>query len=183
MFACPLSKDSGRVRSEGTIIEERAACREWPAKFADDVTKFRPDVVLFVYGGPPPQERELEGGWHTPCSDTYRRWFAGQVGEALDLLSSTGATVFVAPSAYVRFPFMEWAPLDERTDCMNQVYRDVVAAKPRARIVPLDTFVCPRDRQCIPRIDGVELREDGVHYDNAGGDLVARWVLSQMLLP
>ncbi|MBI2704939.1 MAG: acyltransferase [Actinobacteria bacterium] len=182
LFACPLSSDSGRSRAQGQVVNERAECREWPKYFIEDVYKFRPDVVFMHYGGPPPEQRELAGTWQDLCSPAWDAWYRGQVSEAIDILSTTGATVFIAPAAYSRFPWMDWAAQDPRTDCMSKVYREVAATKPAARILALDRFVCP-DRTCLDEMDGITLREDGIHYDKQAADFMARWVVSQMLAP
>jgi len=181
MFACPLSKDSARTRERGAPpIDERPECRNWPAYFTEDVARFKPDVVLMTFGGPPPEQREIDGQFTGLCESRFGSWYRRQVSRALDILSDGGATVFVAPQAYTRFPFVDWSSRDDLTDCMNSVYREVVPTEPRARLVPLDSFVCPARDRCVETMEGVKLREDGIHFDHEGSDYIARWLISQM---
>jgi lysophospholipase L1-like esterase len=75
---------------------------------------------------------------------------------------------------------------DRRTDCLNAVYREAAAARPDvARVLPVDEWVCPpADRpECIGVLDGVNLREDGVHFEGEGADVAARWIVEQLYGP
>jgi peptidoglycan/LPS O-acetylase OafA/YrhL len=181
MFACPLTRDSLRVRDGGEIITANADCARWPEFWKDDINRYRPDVVLVMFGGPPPTERDIDGGWYGPCSAQYDQWFSQNVGDAIDLLASRGAMVFVAPAAYARFPFMDFSKLDPLTDCMNRDIDGVVRTHPKSRELPIDKFICPGRDDCVEFKDGVNLREDGIHYTGDGAVYMSRWVTAQMV--
>jgi hypothetical protein len=180
-FGCPLTRDSIHQRDDKSEITNNADCQKWPTFWIDDINRFRPDVVLMVFGGPPPLQRDIPGGWAGPCDASFIQWYTKNVNDAIDVLSSKGAMVFVAPEAYPRFPFEDWKTLDPLVDCMTRVYDSVVASKPLARVVPIDRFVCPSRESCIEDKDGVHLRDDGIHYTGAGADYMARWLAGQML--
>jgi peptidoglycan/LPS O-acetylase OafA/YrhL len=181
VFGCPLIRDAFHQRDGGDVLNISTGCAQWPANWADDVNRFRPDVVMMMFGGPPPVQRDIPGGWAGPCDASYNQWYTKSVSDAVDILSSKGAMVFVAPGAYSRFPFMDFAKLDPLTDCQNKVYDDVVKTKPRARILPIDSFVCPTRGTCAQQMDGINLRDDGVHYTGDAAKFMARWVTGQML--
>jgi len=180
MFACPLTRDSNEQRDKGVVIETPPDCLRWPQYWTEDVSRFRPDAVLMAFGGPPPMERNLAGSWKSPCDSEFGQWYRQEVSDAVDILSATGAMVFIAPSAYPRFLFEDWDTLDPLVDCMTQIYKDVAATKPRARIMPIDRFVCPTRDTCVERIDGINLREDGIHYLNDGAAYMSSWVAGQL---
>jgi hypothetical protein len=181
VFGCPLIRDAFHQRDGSNALTISTGCAQWPANWADDVNRFRPDVVMMMFGGPPPVQRDIPGGWAGPCDASFIQWYSKNVSDAIDILSAKGAMVFVAPSAYSRFPFMDFTKLDPLTDCQNKTYDDVVKTKPRARILPIDSFVCPTRETCADQMDGITLRDDGVHYTGDAALFMARWVTGQML--
>ena len=48
-------------------------------------------------------------------------------------------------------------------------------------IVDLNGFVCPEGEYADLSIDGVRLRDDGVHFTPEGADFVARWLAPQII--
>ena len=44
-----------------------------------------------------------------------------------------------------------------------------------------DRWVCPEWPACRTEVDGVELRADGVHFNDEGARVVARWLTPQLL--
>lgn len=137
--------------------------------------------MLLAFGGPPQGALRIGDGWFAPCTAAYRDYQRGELEEAIRILTANGATVFIAPSAHPRFPFLP-PDIDERTDCVNEIYRAVAADHPgRVRILPIDTWTCPPPgKECITHVDGVELREDGIHYRGPGADVAARWIVAQI---
>jgi lysophospholipase L1-like esterase len=70
---------------------------------------------------------------------------------------------------------------DAHTDCTIRDFRAAVAAAaPNAALVDLHGFVCPNGPSCVEDVSGIPLRPDGLHFDGAGADIVARWLLSQV---
>ncbi|MFN8038958.1 MAG: acyltransferase [Acidimicrobiales bacterium] len=185
--ACSLGDGPHRYRYEGyRVDQEKPVCRQAFAMWADDVPAFRPDAVVLTYGGPPQGDREVDGAFYDLCDPVHLSWYRQQVDRSIDILSSTGAVVFLATSAYSRFPWMP-RDYDRRTDCINEVYRQAAAARPAsvARVLPLGEWACPpaTKPECVGRIDGVDLREDGVHYEHAGADLASRWIAAHVFTP
>ncbi|MCX7619436.1 MAG: acyltransferase [Acidimicrobiales bacterium] len=180
MFACPLGRESNRY-DPANGGQDRALCRSIPQLWVEGVNRFRPDVVVVHFGGAPIDERELDGTPAPICSDRFREWYRGEVAWAIETLSSTGATVFIAPAAYPTSPLLDQQEMRRNTDCMTEAYLDVVADHPAARLLRLDEWVCPPpERRCQTRINGVNLRPDGIHYDGKGAELVNEWIIANV---
>jgi len=182
MFKCTLSREHGVwKRRNGIPDQENPDCRRWPKIWGDAIEAFKPDAVILLFGGPPQGEVDLGDGWYEPCSTRYHDEYRQEVDAAIDVLSARGATVFLTPSPHPRFPFLP-DDIDQRTDCINAVYREVAAARPdRARLLALDEWTCPPPgTRCIEEVDGVNVREDGIHFRGAGAQVASRWVASQL---
>lgn len=185
MYKCTLGRQySVWKRRDGIPDTENADCRRWPTIWGDAVRDFKPDAVLLLFGGPPQGTLNIGDGWFEPCSAEYQAYQRGEVDAAIDVLAARGAIVFLAPAAHPRFPFLP-NDIDARTDCVNRVYREAAAARPdKARILALDDWTCPPPGQeCVDEIGGAKLREDGIHYRDAGADAAARWAAGQIFTP
>jgi len=187
MYKCTLGRTHGEwKRREGIPDVENADCRRWPAIWGDAVNRFKPDAVLMTFGGPPQGTLRIGPGddWYAPCSTEYRDYHRGEVEAAITVLTAKGATLFIAPTARPTFPFLP-EDIDERTECVNAVYREAAAAHPDSvHILPIDDWTCPPPGDaCIEVVDGVTLRDDGIHYRAGGEDVAARWVVPQLFTP
>jgi hypothetical protein len=187
MYKCTLGREYGDwKRREGIVDTENPDCRQWPRIWGEAIDRFKPDAVLMTFGGPPQGTLHIGPGddWFPPCSQEYKDYHRAEVEAAIALLTAKGATLFIAPSAHPRFPFLP-DDIDERTDCVNSVYRDAAAAHPdTVRILPIDDWTCPPPgKQCVEMVDGVNLREDGIHYRGPGEDVAARWAVPQLFVP
>jgi hypothetical protein len=192
MFKCTLGRQYGdwrRIQDPATgawvLDKENPVCRDWETKWAQDVAAFKPDAVFFLFGGPAQGTLNLGGdNWVTPCSDEYRAYQRQEVEVAIQVLTARGAVLYLSPSPHPRFISL-LPDIDIRTDCVNQIYRDAAAAHPGVvRILPLDKWTCPLPGgECIEYIDGVNMRQDGIHFEGAGADIAARYVLPRLFVP
>jgi hypothetical protein len=67
-----------------------------------------------------------------------------------------------------------------RVDRINGLYRDFATAHPeRLALLDLNAFVSP-DGRYAEYIDGVQVRDDGVHFAPAGADMVSAWLVPQL---
>jgi peptidoglycan/LPS O-acetylase OafA/YrhL/lysophospholipase L1-like esterase len=187
MFKCTLGRqwsdwERPGVMGQGTFIDkEDAACRRWPEHWQNDINTFRPDAVFFHFGGSPQGRLDIDGTFYAPCSAEYRAYQRQEVEVAIGILTARGATLFLVPSAHPRFPFLQ-EDIDQRTDCVNQIYRDAAADHPaNVRILAFDEWVCPPPGvQCQEMVDGVNMREDGVHFRGPGAEAAARWIVPHL---
>ena len=192
VIACGVARGSGKVLLQtGDYATESADCHAWPTTWRAELDAFRPDLALLVVGWPGNTARELEGAYRKPCDPVFDTWYEGEVREALDVLRATGVAVAMTSVPYYR---SDRAPAgtDDVTDCINRTYRRVLDAEnaeavasgtPERSVATVDLahFVCPQGRTCRTAIDGVVLREDGLHYDGDPGIIVGTWVVAQGL--
>ncbi|MCU0267654.1 MAG: acyltransferase [Acidimicrobiales bacterium] len=180
LIGCGVARDSGRIRYEdGTIRQDDPFCATWPTRWADDVATFRPDAALLVVGAPGMGQREVAGRFLDACDPDFVSWYRDEVATAIDVLGAQGATVFVATAPYGDFPFMPDS-VDVGTDCLNDAYRAAVEARPAARLVDLNAWLCTDHDHCTSEIDGVVLRPDGLHFEGPGADVAGTWLTDQM---
>ncbi len=155
-----------------------AVVRRWP----EAVASFQPDAVVLLYGRAQIDDRLVNGAWLDPCDPVYLAWYQALTERAITDLGSNGATVFVVTAPPHRV--FQLRNGDERSACVNAALRALVAAKanPGVRLVDLDAWVCPAG-VCVEKVDGVILREEGLHFDHGGGIITARWLIAQMYRP
>jgi peptidoglycan/LPS O-acetylase OafA/YrhL len=174
--ACNLLPGSTRERvdrADGSqVIWPTFACH--PAWEADVVKKFRPDVAFWVLSDPP-SALWRDGHWIAPCSSDYATAYRKALTKEVSVLGASGAEVVITTAAYPRFYLH--GP-DAPADCDNRLRREV-AASTGATLVDLFAYICPHG-QCRTEQDGVVLRTDGLHYKDAGGRIVARWLIDQV---
>jgi peptidoglycan/LPS O-acetylase OafA/YrhL len=181
---CSLSYDDDTwYRPKGRKpAKEPTVCatvvRGWP----EAVASFQPDAVVLLYGRAQIDDRLVTGSWLDPCDPAYLAWYRALTERAVTDLGANGATVFVVTAPPHRV--FQLRNGDEGSACVNGALRALVAAKadPRVRLVDLDAWVCPAG-VCIEKVDGVILREEGLHFDHGGGIITARWLIAQMYRP
>jgi len=147
-----------------------------PAWESDVVKGFHPSVVFWVVTNPAGAGGTYLGHEVGPCSRQWDELYSQALTREVGVLGAGGAKVVITTSAYTRFLFMRSS--DHPITCDNRVRRRVAAAT-GAQLVDLFEFICPHG-QCRDKQNGVPLRPDGLHYQGAGGEIVARWLLSQV---
>ena len=170
------------ITSEGPPpeITTKEVCRQWPERWRDEVAALQPTDVLLALGAPGVEDEKVGGRWLTACSPEWDEFYRSEVVDALTLLASGGATVWVASIAPPPTPEIFPPSWLEVVQCGNDVLRAAITASPgHDRFIDLAHFVCPKG-VCHAEIDGKELRQDWVHFTGEGGTVVARWLLDQM---
>jgi hypothetical protein len=67
-------------------------------------------------------------------------------------------------------------------DALNAVYRSFADEHPgQVFIADLNSFADPEGKYTDLYIDGVRMREDGVHFTTQGAYVVARWLVPQIV--
>jgi peptidoglycan/LPS O-acetylase OafA/YrhL len=145
--------------------------------WAEDLRALRPDTVVVAFNDPGDADYLLEGRWTHPCMPDYDGWLGREWHRAIDLLSGTGADVVIVTPGYSEIAYAPEARLS-RTDCANEVVREVAEEHPDAVVADVARYVCP-DLPCRQEIDGIVLRPDGLHYVGASAEHIAGWVLRE----
>jgi lysophospholipase L1-like esterase len=177
-IGCGVAREGGGVRvGEGPLIRDPDGCADWPTRWQQDLQSFQPDHVLLMLSWPGLGDRKIQGDWLHPCSPVFDAYFQSEVSQALSVLGSTGARVFIATAPYFT---ADGAPAEavDRVDCLNRTYREA-ATHTGAQILDLAGWVCPGG-QCRRDENGVLLREDGLHFSGAGAVIAADWTLDHL---
>lgn len=164
------STDSGAARC-------RAAIRSWPKQ----LRSFRPDVVIVLSSLTDIQDRKIPGESRLRAfgDATFDRYLLDQYRRAVDVLSSTGATVvwMTPPCTSVHLAPGQTAAYDARH--IGALGDRIVPALLRSRpgkVVEFDLaeVLCPNGKP-LESVSGVgEVRPDGVHFSVEGAIWFAR---------
>lgn len=67
-------------------------------------------------------------------------------------------------------------------DDLNAIYRQFAAEHPgQVFLVDLNAFADPEGKFTDLYIDGVQMRQDGIHFTTQASYIVARWLMPQIL--
>jgi len=154
---------------------------DWPA----DVADVDPDVAMLLLGGfagVVPAPVDGEDVW--PCEPAFDARWRERLSDAVRVLGAGGATVVLVTAPTTAMAAVKGEDperFDARQACTNRVLEDVVRSHPGVRLVDLADWTCPEWPACRTQVDGVELRADGVHFNDEGAQVVARWMTPQLL--
>ena len=165
---------------EGRWVREADACNDWPTRWQSYVDAFQPDVVVVLTGAWDLYNREVGGHvleFGTPEADAFA---LGEFGEAVDVLSSRGATVMLLTTPYFKqrdLALPSDAPRFDpaRIDRLNELFGELVRQRSGAvRVLDLNGFLGSASENNALRSAG--LTTDGVHFTAQGADMVAGWL-------
>jgi uncharacterized protein len=178
----PLGTIEGRIASG----LERPDVFNWFRHIPQEMRKKKPRAVVVMFGGNDdhgfmtgvPEGKEIGSFWSPTWEAEYRR----RVGGIMD--SVTRANAFLV---WIGLPITRDAEQTRRYDRINAIVHSEAAKRP-GRVSYLDTyFFFEGDdggyAQYVSDDSGklVKMRaEDGVHFERAAGDLIAREVLERL---
>jgi hypothetical protein len=152
----------------------------WPAQLAHDVSTLNPQIVVLMLGSNDNQPIVAPNG-HTYAfgSNGWKDEYHRRVGAVMDQLIARNRWV-----VYVGVPIL--ATRNDQWPVINTVIEEEAAK--RSRAVYIDSFSLFQDpngnyTQHLPNSKGqlVEVRtDDGIHFQRAGGDLLAHRTLEVM---
>ncbi|MGD0766118.1 MAG: SGNH hydrolase domain-containing protein, partial [Dehalococcoidia bacterium] len=180
----------GFVRADEQLVggkwtPQRQSCRDWADRWRSYVDAFQPDVVVMLVGAWDTYDLKIDGRllqFGTPEADAY---VLSELGAAVDVLSSGGAKVILLTTPYFQQPDLAVDVGTDRFDSrwvdrLNALYAQIAQQRPdRVTVLDLNGLVSPGGKY-TSSIDGVQIRNDGVHFTAAGGDFVARWLGPQL---
>ena len=181
---CHLLASLGPIRGiEGDVRTDVADCAA-DGQYRRDVERFEPDASILLFGEFPNQAVELGGRWTMPCAPDYLEAMRERLGRVVDDLRAGGGPVVLvtAPGTTLSWVLERVEPgMAERVACSNALLADVAASRPGVSVVDLASFVCPPGERCLERIDGADLRPDGLHFQDEGAAAVNRWLVPRAL--
>jgi len=157
---------------------------DWPARFAEAIAAYDPDIVIVTFGGndaqgltegPQGASPDFVVGGPVEDNADWEEEYGRRVGEVMDLLSADGRTLI-----WVGIPNHRTPDVSERMEVQDQVVREHVGD--RSDVVFIDTWerfsgrnggfaqyvVDPRDGE------GKSVRSgDGFHLNEVGAEILA----------
>jgi peptidoglycan/LPS O-acetylase OafA/YrhL len=188
-FGCVVM-DSDGVRFDGKKVIALKHCDAWRNRWRRVIGRNSPQVVLVIEGGAGLGERLVGGEWQRPCTPAYDEAFLSDWTETLTFFAERGARtvivelpppVAIDDAAGRSHPWAAAAPDSSkgRMACHGKLRREA-ARRVGAAVLDMREFVCPAGR-CGRRVDGVQLRPDGMHFDGEGASVAADWLLDRLL--
>jgi lysophospholipase L1-like esterase len=170
--------------AEDKRIPAEPQCAPWADRWRGEVERLRPRLALLMVGSWEQYDRLVDGRRlrvGTPAFATYLRQ---QVERYLDVLERSAARVALTTVPCHRTPDFGLGPEpgvvndDARVDAVNAVVRSVAADRPEVSVVDLHGVLCGSGYH--EKLDGVQLRTDGLHFTDAGAALVWTWLGPQL---
>jgi peptidoglycan/LPS O-acetylase OafA/YrhL len=182
VLGCGISR-GGDVLEGGQLQHQSSSCNNWPTRWGQLLDQFHPDVVVMLVGAWDVLDRRINGQWlklGTPEHDAY---FLQTVSDAVNLLGSRGAHVVILTTPYFSRPDLtvpdpvRWIEYDpSRVDRLNLLFRTWMTQNSgKATLVDLNRFVSPGGH-FADTVNGINIRDDGVHFSPSGADYVADWL-------
>jgi peptidoglycan/LPS O-acetylase OafA/YrhL len=158
-------------------------CKEWRAGWSSDVEAFQPDLVVMLFG--PWDTLDLKVGDQLLEVGTpeWRAYAWDQLQSAVDTFSADKAKVVLLTAPCFKPRDMALAPTIGGqhlnvwpVEPLNDLYRDFALLHPKVSVIDLDGYMCPGGDYTDLKIDGVQIRSDGVHFSPEGAAIVADWL-------
>jgi hypothetical protein len=161
-------------------------CEDWPRLWAEHVAIADPDVVLMIVGRWEVMDRFHGGRWTHLGDPAFDSAIEAELEQAFSLLPARGATVAVTTAPYFlrgeRPDGGQWPEDDPaRVQRFNEIIRTVAARHPE-QVAVLDlNGQTSRGQHYTPKIDGISLRFDGVHFSPEGAAWLSNWFFGALL--
>lgn len=178
-IGCGIAR-GGPYKTTGQTLTQKPECETWPSRWAQRIDHDRPDVVLLVIGRWELVDRVNEGEWTHVGDPAYDAYLRGELDRALDILGSTGARVVVTTAPYNRRAEQADGSLypeddPDRADAWNDMLREATAKRRNVTVLDLNKKLSPRGYY-TNRVDGIQMRDDGVHPTKAAVEWLTPWL-------
>jgi peptidoglycan/LPS O-acetylase OafA/YrhL len=185
-LACGLAQKV-RIEHGGIWAATEPTCDDWPSKWSGWVDELRPVVSVVIFDVFVLQDLEVDGTTLAFGSTESDRYLLDQLEKGIERLRAAGGPVALVTSPYNQRPVVvgqpsQWSEDDpKRVDHWNALLRTYAKkrADPAVVVLDLNGYLSPKGKY-TNRLDGIELRYDGVHFNPDAGQLVFRWLLPQL---
>ena len=179
VIGCSLVR-GGPYRYLGQTLDQKSECESWPSRWRSEIAADRPDAILLIIGRWETVDRVNEGRWTHIGDPAFDAYLTGELGRAVDILSSSGAPLTVANLPYSRRgerPDGSSWPEDqpERVKQWNTMLGRTIEQRTGVGILDLNKKLCPEGAYTA-KVDGIQVRSDGVHLTPEGVKWLMPWL-------
>jgi len=183
VLGCGIA-NGGPYIVQGQQWPDNPKCDAWPQRWLQQLRADRPKEVLLMVGRWETMDHYYQGSWQHVGDPAYDLHLETLLGEAITLLGSTGARVVVATEPYNQYgeqPDGSLWPEDDpvRVTLWNRLVRQVVAAHPGTQVLEFGRKLSPNGTFTWT-VDGIQVRNDGVHLTPQGVRWLAPWLVSAL---
>jgi hypothetical protein len=170
----------------GTLLAERhvdgetrpniPACAEWEPRWTEEVARLQPDLVVLMLGLGELYDRQVGAGVVRFGTAEHRDWLYDEIDRRRSLVGPHAGAFALTTVLCLRVKLGatgrdgQIANDASRLEWLNQTIRDYAVLHPDVRVVDLNGIAC-RDGYA-ETLDGVQLRDDGLHLNEQGAALV-----------
>jgi peptidoglycan/LPS O-acetylase OafA/YrhL len=186
MIGCGLVQQSIVVGD--VVTPSQPQCDEWPSVFRQAARATKPDVVVLSTGAWEVFDHKVDGRVLRSGTPAYANELVRQYTRAIGALAGTDKPVALLnvpcfDQATTRVSGVDLAPDHNdarRQHWLNSVLQRVADEHPgQVFLLDLRGLLCPQDTYTA-RIDGVDVRPDGVHVGGPGGKFIWSWLAPQL---
>ena len=170
---------------EGQTIPNLAACADWEPRWIQEVATSRPDVVVVMLGLGELYDRKVGGEVLEFGTLGYRDWLLAEIDRRRQLVTGHTKAFAVATvlcmgiSADVSDKTAQLANDPDRLAWLNDTIRSYSETHPGVPLIDLHDTVCADG--FTAEVDGVTLRDDGIHLNAAGASIVWQRIGPQLI--
>jgi peptidoglycan/LPS O-acetylase OafA/YrhL len=182
---CHLLASVGSIRGiEGDVRNDVTDCASGGI-YRTQVRNLHPSVAVVMFGEFPNESVRYRGRWLMACQPEYMRLLRQKLDALIDDLrvGHTPVVLLTAPGSTLSWVVDRVKPgMAERVACSNQQLVDIATQRKGVSVVDLASFVCPPTQtKCLEKVDGADLRPDGLHFTGPGAAYVAQWLVPRIL--
>ena len=167
--------------------QDNPECRDIFTGWQNAVKSTKPQVVVWSMGGWDVFDHYLDGKIVKETSPEYATYYRGRLEKGLAMVGPN-TPVFIPKIPCYKQPSYEVEGQDLATDrndpkraaALNAILESFAKAHPKQVHLPDPaSWLCPGGKY-VDKIDGAKMREDGVHYTEAGAKKFWAWLMPQL---
>lgn len=154
---------------------------DWMAKIDELVGEFKPDAVIVWFGTNDRQPITTGEKVAQPGTAEWNVEYARRIGEAMDKLSASGATVY-----WLELPDMRDAKMQDEILQLNQLFKSEAEKRKTVEFIPTRSVFSRKEGTFSPYVIGpngmpLQVRDaDGIHLNRAGADRMAAEMMKRL---
>ncbi len=162
--------------TDGQTVPNLPACAQWEPRWTQEVARENPDLVVLMLGLGELYDRRVDGTVLRFGTPEYRQWLYAEMDRRRELVSPNARHFAVATvlcmgiSADASNQTTRIANDPDRLRWLNESIRSYASERPDVDVIDLFGTVCADGY--TNEVDGVTLRDDGIHLNEQGAALV-----------